>query len=263
MVHVANAIGNGHTSIIIRTADTDVAVLAVAAVATLGLEELWVSYGTGKSRKVLRAPVFAKALGSSKSRCLAFFHALTGCDTTSFFAGQGKRTAWTTWENFPDVKHAFLEPARAPSAISSGSLSLIERYLILMYDKTSPHSKVRVDIDKTVYWWLFHSYGLSLSLQLLLFMLQVNDARKYLFTKKGRGLEGLPPTHETLKWHVMQATYQGGYMWGQATIPTPVLPDPTDWGWTLGKEGHVTLFGKTRLNENSVASVFNAFSMRW
>ena len=151
MVHVADAVGNGHKSIMIRTADTDVVVLAVAAVATLSLEELWVSYGTGKSHKVLPAHLFAKALGSSKSRCLPLFHALTGCDTTSFFAGHGKRTAWTTWENFPDVTCAFLELARAPSAISSESLSLIERYLILMYDKTSPFSKVRVDINEIVY----------------------------------------------------------------------------------------------------------------
>ena len=135
----------------IRTADTDVVVLAVAAVATLSLEELWVSYGTGKGHKVLPAHLFAKALGSSKSRCLPLFHALTGCDTTSFFAGHGKRTAWTTWENFPDVTCAFLELARAPSAISSESLSLIERYLILMYDKISPFSKVRVDINEIVY----------------------------------------------------------------------------------------------------------------
>ena len=70
-------------------------------------------------------------------------------------------------------------------------------------------------------------------------MLQVNDGRKYLFTKKGRGLERLPPIHDALKQHVMRATYQGGYVWGQATIPTPVLPDPTDWGWTVGKEGHM------------------------
>ena len=151
MVHVADALGNGHKSIMIQTADTDVVVLAVAVVGALSLEELWVSYGTGKSHKVLPAHVFAKALGSSKSRCLPFFHALTGCDTTSFFTGHGKKTAWTTWENFPDVTRAFLELARAPSAISSGSLSLIERYLILMYDKTSPLSKVRVDINEIVY----------------------------------------------------------------------------------------------------------------
>ena len=151
MVHVTDAVGNGHKSIVIRTADTDVFVLAVAAVAALSLEELWVSYGTGKSHKVLPAHVFAKVLGSSKSRCLPFFHALKGCDTTSCFAGHGKRTAWATWENVPDVTRAFLELARAPSAISSGSLSFIERYVILMYDKTSPLSKVRVDIDEIVY----------------------------------------------------------------------------------------------------------------
>ena len=150
-VHVADAVGNGHKSVMIRTADTDVVVLAAAAVATLSPEELWVSYGTGKSHKVLPALLFAKALGSSQSRCLSLFHALTGCDTTSFFAGHRKRTAWTTWENFPDVTCAFLELARAPSAISSEFQSLIERYLILMYDKTSPLSKVRVDINEIVY----------------------------------------------------------------------------------------------------------------
>ena len=35
MVHVADAVRNGHKSIMIRTADTDVVVLAVAAVAAL------------------------------------------------------------------------------------------------------------------------------------------------------------------------------------------------------------------------------------
>lgn len=26
-------------------------------------------------------------------------------------------------------------------------------------------------------------------------------------------------------------------MWGQATISTPLRPDHTDWGWTLGRFG--------------------------
>ena len=83
MVHVTDAVGNDHKSIMIRPADTDVVVLAVAAVATLNLEELWVSYVTDKSHKVLPAHLFAKAFGSSKSRSLPLFHALTGFDTTS------------------------------------------------------------------------------------------------------------------------------------------------------------------------------------
>ena len=121
MVHVVDAIGNSHKLIVIRTAGTDVVVLAVAGLVTVNLEELWVSYGTGKSHKVLLTHLFAKALGTSKSRYLPLFHALMGCDTTSFFNGHGKRTAWTTWENFPDVTCAFLELACAPSAISSES----------------------------------------------------------------------------------------------------------------------------------------------
>ena len=68
-------------------------------------------------------------------------------------------------------------------------------------------------------------------------MLQVNEARKYLFTKKVRGLEGLPPTHNALKQHVMRATYQGGYVWGRQHFqPLSFL---TPQGWTVGKKGHM------------------------
>jgi len=37
------------------------------------------------------------------------FHALTGCDTVSAFAGRGKRTAWTVWESFPELTKALSE----------------------------------------------------------------------------------------------------------------------------------------------------------
>ena len=51
---------------------------------------------------------------------------------------------------------------------------------------------------------------------------------EFLFTKKGRDLEGLPPTQDALKLQVKRARYQRVYIWGQATIAKPVLPDPTD-----------------------------------
>ena len=49
------------------------------------------------------------------------------------------------------------------------------------------------------------------------YLFQVNDVRKYLFTKKGRGVEGLPPTRDALEQHVKRAVYPGGYVRGQAT----------------------------------------------
>ena len=37
---------------------------------------------------------------------LHVFHAFTGCDTTSLFAGRGKTTVWNTWNVFPEVTAA-------------------------------------------------------------------------------------------------------------------------------------------------------------
>ena len=147
IVHVADAVEKGHKSVMIRTADTDVVVLTVTAVVTLDLNEHWDSYGTGKNHKILPAHLFAKALGPSKSKCLPVCHALTGCDTTSFFAGHGKKTAWTTWDNFPDATGAFVELGSTPSAVSNESLTIIERFVILMNDRTSPLCKVYAVID--------------------------------------------------------------------------------------------------------------------
>ena len=86
MVHVADAVDRGHNSVMIRTVDTDVVVLAVAAVDILGINDLWISFGTGKNHMILPAHHYAAALETVRSRSLPVLHAITGCDTTSFFA---------------------------------------------------------------------------------------------------------------------------------------------------------------------------------
>ena len=146
MVHITDAVLDSHQSVMIRSTDTDVLVLTVATVATLDLKELWVSYDTGKNHRILPANLFAKALSPTKSKRLPIFHALTGCDTTSFFAGYGKRTAWAVWQNFPDVTSTFLELAGTPSRISEENLCTIERFIILIYNRNSHLSKVGVNL---------------------------------------------------------------------------------------------------------------------
>ena len=47
-VRITKQTQDGHQSVMIRSTDTDVVMLAVVAVATLDLKELWVSYETGK-----------------------------------------------------------------------------------------------------------------------------------------------------------------------------------------------------------------------
>ena len=83
--------------------------------------------------------------------------------------------------------------------ISDLSLSLLERFVVLLYDRTSD-------------------------------LLMVNDARKRLFTQKSRSLENIPPTQGALKQHIKRASYQA-HCWSMAVIQILELPSPAEWGW--------------------------------
>ncbi|KAG7175900.1 hypothetical protein Hamer_G009939 [Homarus americanus] len=101
------------------------------------LDELWLTFGTGKNRRYIAPHQIAKALGPEKSRALPVFHAITGCDTVSVFAGHSKKATWATWNAFPEVTTAFLSLASTPSELPDGVLSTLERFIVLLYDRTS------------------------------------------------------------------------------------------------------------------------------
>ena len=52
-VHVKDMAQNGHAKVMICTVDTDVVVIAVAKFLQIGLEELWVAFGTGKNYRCI------------------------------------------------------------------------------------------------------------------------------------------------------------------------------------------------------------------
>ena len=85
-------------------------------------------------------------------------------------------------------------------------MDILERFIVLLYDRTSPKMKV-------------------------------NEARRMLFTQKGRSLELIPPTRAALVQHVKRALYQEGYCWGQVTTPMAVLRSPSEWGLLQTAEG--------------------------
>ena len=76
-------------------------------------DELWLAFGTGKSFRYLAAHEIAAGLGPEKAQALPMFHALTGCDTASSFAGHGKKTAWTIWTVLPELTNALLKLSSA------------------------------------------------------------------------------------------------------------------------------------------------------
>ena len=62
----------------------------------------------------------------------------------------------------------------------------------------------------------------------------MNEARKHLFTRCSISIENIPLMEATLLEHCKQATFQGGYTWGQTLTLNQVLPSPLEWGWQYG-----------------------------
>ena len=66
-------------------------------------------------------------------------------------------------------------------------------------------------------------------------MTATNEDRKYLFSRKSKDLESIPPTSTALFQHSKRAAYQAGHIWGTASKPDQKLPNPTDWGWIIDR----------------------------
>jgi hypothetical protein len=70
------------------------------------------------------------------------------------------KSAWDTWLSFPDATSVFKQLSSQPADVES-CLSKLERFTVLLYDRTSNK-------------------------------MTVNEARKQLFSKKGRQMQDLP-----------------------------------------------------------------------
>ena len=188
LLHAADCAKLGHTAVMLRTVDTDVVVIAVAMFQHLTLQELWIAFGMGKYFRYIAVHEIMQVLGPEKSRALPAFHAFTGCDQTSSFAGRGKATAWGTWNLYNDATLAFAALSSVPTNKTiEDNMPVIERFVVLMYDRA-------------------------------INILTVDAARKDLFTRKGRAMDAIPPTFAALLQHTKRVAYQAGYCWGQALI---------------------------------------------
>ena len=105
------------------------------------------------------------------------FHAFTGCDTVSSFAGRGKKTGFDIWKSFIEVTPSFSTLLTDPSELNNDCMSVLEAFFVLLYDRTCTETTV-------------------------------NLARKHIFTTKGRSTDNLPPTRAALLHHTKQAVYQ-------------------------------------------------------
>ena len=140
--------------------------------------EIWLAFGTGKNFRYLAAHEMASCLGQERSLALPMFHAITGCDTVSSFVGHGKKPAWTIWKPLPELTGTLVKLADSPARVTEEAMKAIERFVILLYNKTSTCT-------------------------------DVNKSRKKLFAKNS-SVQRIPPTYAALEQHVKRAAFQRG-----------------------------------------------------
>ena len=106
---------------------------------------------------------------------------------------------WDTWAVFPEITSLFIELAKLPTDVTTEMVSLVERFVVLLYKRTSP-------------------------------IKDVNTAKAHLFSSANRQIDNIPPTSAALEQHLRRAIMQC-HVWYQSFIPFQNLPDPSNWGW--------------------------------
>ena len=116
------------------------------------------------------------------------------------FSGKWKKTAWDVWNVYPALSNVLCRLMLILEKVEDNCMAVIKRFVVLLYDRTSA-------------------------------IVEVNQARKDLFSKKAKSLEDIPPTRAALEQHTMRAVFQGTYIWGQVLLTQPIVPSPSAWGW--------------------------------
>ncbi len=211
LIHLLDALKKGAAKCLVRTVDTDVIVILIgkyySIISRYPAADIWVAFGSGKNFIYLDINAISKDLGVDKFTALPLFHCFTGCDTTSSFFGKGKKSAWEAWNAYPEVTQAFNNMVAYPFhpvTVQSRDFQTLERFTIIMYDKTS-------------------------TLHL------VNEARKELFCQKNKAMENIPPTQDALLQHTRRVTLQAG-IWTTCDKAQQQIPSPEGWGWTFNEE---------------------------
>ena len=98
LLRVKDAMNCGFKTVMIRTVDTYVVVLAVAHFQGLPhIVQLWIAFRTGKDFRYIPIHEIASALYPQMAKGSLFFHAFTGCHVTSYSTNRRKKSVWKTW----------------------------------------------------------------------------------------------------------------------------------------------------------------------
>ena len=210
LLHARHACDELYDKVIIRSPDTDVAIIALSLMSKLPPVKLYFLTGTKDKQRMIDLHAVSSALGSPMCESLIGLHTFTGCDSTSALYGKGKDKPLNLVSENKDYISAFIAVGKQ-FEIDSGTFLTVERFVCDLYgEKVS----------------------------------DVNIARYKRFCVKSSSEQGLPPTKDALKEHFWHANYQAA-VHRRALDSTIDAPSPDGYGWNV-KNGELNITWMTK-----------------
>ncbi|KAK3911510.1 Chromosome-associated kinesin KIF4 [Frankliniella fusca] len=191
-------------TVVVSVRDSDVILLFIHHYQQMKCKKCWIMCGTQRDRKYIPIHTLCEQLKPDQIKNLLAFHAITGCDTTSKLASVTKTTGW---KNYEEERWKLLKDLGESSDVTSAVLDDTEQFVVQALYKVGP------EITKA-------------------------DAARVALFGTVKMLEYLPPTSDALRLHLKRCHFQV-YVWKNAHIASPILPDPKDCGWNVVDERYV------------------------
>lgn len=197
-LHAAHIDKADCSKIVLYSPDTDVEVLA-----TYFQPQLKARLFISRKQVFVDISKVMNNLGVETCKALPGYHALTGCDTTSAFAGRGKKRGFPL---IPDHVNS-LQTIGESFQADQDMLTACESFVCALYG---------------------HSESC------------VNELRYTLFCKKNISNQSLPPSKDALYLHLQRVNYQT-CIWKRSLVSLTAPPDPRNHGWYTSTGGGIEI----------------------
>ena len=116
--------------LVVSCQDTDVFLLLVSHFDKMSCKQLWMKAGTSKMPKYLPIHMIRENLKQTVPgvETILSFHAITGCDTVSYFAGHSKKTSWKTF-----TEHHMLLRNLGNGDLDDSTVRSVEKFICRIY----------------------------------------------------------------------------------------------------------------------------------
>lgn len=199
LLHAKHAADHGESTVIIRSPDSDVTMLACHFQNNIPARLL--VHKKAKTRTIfLDIPAIVQKAGVDLCDALPGLHAFTGCDTTSSFSGKGKKGPLKLCITDSESSQTMSMLGRS-FTLDTATFKRSEKFVCKMYGFPGHHD-------------------------------DVNECRYLLFCSKKQQSHNLPPCQDALEKHTQRANFQAA-IWHRALEADPRVPSPDGYGWTI------------------------------